>query len=93
MEELEKPEPDYIKGFNEGYLLAEHMPELAAKLAPVLTETSRSQGIKDGFDQYALEKDLTKQQELPEWRRRDWLERLDKKKDPDVNKDVDEPSR
>ncbi|WP_255400686.1 hypothetical protein [Siphonobacter sp. SORGH_AS_0500] len=35
MEDQDKVEPDYTKGFNEGYLLAQQNPELAERLANI----------------------------------------------------------
>jgi hypothetical protein len=64
MEETEKVEPEYLKGFNEGYTIAQHMPELAEKLAKIDSDFSRLVGFKDGRQQYQLEQ--TKDR-LPAW--------------------------
>jgi len=68
MEELETVHPDYQKGFNEGYTMAEHLPELADKLANIESNSERTLGFKAGYEQYILDKhkDL-----LPKWLRTD----------------------
>lgn len=62
MEEQEEitPSPEYIKGFNEGYLLAQHEPELAAQMAKAEGTSERLQGIKDGHHRFTLERELDK---------------------------------
>jgi hypothetical protein len=35
MEEQDKVEPEYVKGFNEGYTIARDKPELAERLAGI----------------------------------------------------------
>lgn len=56
MEEQTTPSPEYLKGFNEGYMLAKEAPELADKLSHVKSDTERLQGLQDGRKQYVLEK-------------------------------------
>lgn len=55
-EELEKISSDYLKGFNEGYLLTEQIPDLAAQIAKAINASDRGQGFKDGREQLLLEK-------------------------------------
>lgn len=50
------PSPEYVKGFNEGYLMAEHLPDIADKLARVKNNSERLSGFKDGKSQHFLEK-------------------------------------
>ncbi|MGN8037832.1 hypothetical protein ACTJJ0_22260 [Chitinophaga sp. 22321] len=83
MEEMIEPHPDYIKGFNEGYTLAKHMPDLSEKLPTSLGSSERGQGFKAGRDQYILE--LEKQR--PSWLRKDRLSDLDKDQNADRDKD------
>ncbi|GAB3995703.1 hypothetical protein GCM10028807_36550 [Spirosoma daeguense] len=64
MEDNDKIKPDYLKGFNEGYTIAQHMPELAEKLAQVKTESDRMVGFKDGRTQFQSERLKDK---LPSW--------------------------
>ena len=72
MEDEEKVEPDYLKGFNEGYTLAQHMPELAEQLANMDSDFIRLAGFKDGRKQYQMEQ--TKDR-LPSWLKGDRLSR------------------
>jgi hypothetical protein len=55
MEESDKVDPDYLKGFNEGYALAQHVPDLADKLSRVKNESERGKGFQDGRRQYTHE--------------------------------------
>lgn len=57
MEETQQPDPDFQKGFNEGYTLARHLPELAEQLAQAAKdESARSAGFQAGRQQLILEK-------------------------------------
>lgn len=53
--------PEYNKGFNEGYLLAQHMPELSEKLASIKSDSPRMQGMIDGRKEFLIEKELGRQ--------------------------------
>lgn len=64
MEEHEQVDADYLKGFNEGYTIAQYMPELAAKLEAMKSESIRSQGFKAGREQYQTEQLKNR---LPGW--------------------------
>ena len=64
MEENDKIEPDYLKGFNEGYLIAQHAPDLAEKLANIESDFIRLQGFKAGREQYQVEQ---VRERLPAW--------------------------
>jgi hypothetical protein len=54
-EEFMKPR-DYAKGFNEGYILAEHMPVVADNIAKLENQSPRIEGMKDGREQFVLDK-------------------------------------
>lgn len=56
MEEETSPSPEYLKGFNEGYLLAKESPELTDKLSSIKGESDRTKGFLDGGKEYNLEK-------------------------------------
>jgi hypothetical protein len=78
---------DFIDGFNDGYTMAQYMPELTEQLAKNIKDNSdRSQGFKAGIRQYELELE-----KYPEWMKdhsvnhEDKGEQLDK--DQDINKD------
>lgn len=49
-------EKEYIKGFNEGYLISKDLPNLAIQLSKTETTDSRGQGLRDGIEQFDLEK-------------------------------------
>lgn len=64
--ELEQePHADYLKGYNDGYLLQQEMPQLTDILAKSLDniESERAAGFKAGRQQYELEQDLGKDKE------------------------------
>ena len=63
-EEEDKVDPDYLKGFNEGYLLAQYNPELAETLATIDSELSRIVGFKAGREQFHAEQILIQQNEV-----------------------------
>lgn len=51
-------EQQYIKGFNNGFLLAEHAPSLVQKLVPGLqTANDYTDGLIAGSQQYILDKE------------------------------------
>lgn len=88
MEENQVVHPDYQKGFNEGYILKEHMPDLADKIASVLNGSPRDTGFRDGREQYIYEKDM---ELLPDWLKRDYSKGLDDYSDKTKGKDDIEP--
>ncbi len=45
----------YIKGFNEGYVLAEHLPKLAKSIANVASASVYLEGFRDGCEEYVRE--------------------------------------
>lgn len=64
MEDENKVEPEYLKGFNEGYTIAQHHPDLAEKLASIDSDFIRLVGFKDGRNQYQREQE---RERLPSW--------------------------
>ena len=58
---------NYQKGFNEGYLVTKHWPEMSDTIAQVKNLTPRLDGFRDGRRQYVL--DLTKANR-PNWMQR-----------------------
>ena len=64
MDEQDEVEPEYLKGFNEGYLITQQKPELAEKLATIDSDFIRLVGFRDGRKQYQMEQ--TKDR-LPSW--------------------------
>lgn len=64
MEEQDKVEPEYVRGFNEGYTIAQHKPELAERLAGIDSDFIRLVGFKAGREQYQKEQ---VRERLPSW--------------------------
>ena len=83
MEETETPHPDYLKGFNEGYMISKHLPDLAGKLPSALGENERGKGFLDGKQQFLAEKNKDR---TPSWLKNDRLSNLNNKSAP-VTKD------
>lgn len=88
MEEFDAPDPDFVKGFNEGYMLAKHLPDLAEQLGTTTGDTPRGSGIQAGRRQLFLEQE---QERYPTWLRGDYANRADAipDKTPEKDKDVD----
>ena len=62
-------EKQYIKGFNNGYLLAKHEPALLSKIMTGLAPANDYlEGIFEGKDQYEREATKSKLDELQELR-------------------------
>ncbi len=71
----------YIKGFNHGYILAEHEPELAKKLVKSgRSDNEYFKGIVSGKQEYEMDKIRHVGKYLPKHYKRD------KGKDRDINK-------
>jgi hypothetical protein len=58
------PDAGYIKGFNEGYIITKHMPELSDCVVQVQSENPRIEGLRDGRKQLVLEK-IAEQHKTP----------------------------
>ncbi|MBN8698715.1 MAG: hypothetical protein J0L54_03825 [Chitinophagales bacterium] len=56
MPEDQSSELNYKKGFNEGYLITKHLPELSDQLSQIKNETPRIDGFKDGRNEFFQEK-------------------------------------
>ncbi|MEP7165219.1 MAG: hypothetical protein ABI741_11020 [Ferruginibacter sp.] len=56
MPEDQTSELNYKKGFNEGYLITKHLPELSDQLSQIKNETPRIDGFKDGRNEFFQEK-------------------------------------
>ncbi|WP_276366303.1 hypothetical protein [Chryseolinea sp. H1M3-3] len=56
MEEEITPSPEYMKGFNEGYLIAKELPVLAGELSETKGDGDRTLGFLDGTKEYTMEK-------------------------------------
>lgn len=92
MGDQEKVEPEYLRGFNEGYLLARENPELAQKLAGIESDFIRLVAFKDGMAQF--QKEIEKVP-LPKWLKQDHVSREQHdtlSKDNQIDRDI-EPER
>jgi hypothetical protein len=64
-------EEKYIKGFNNGYVLAEHKPELLKAVTQNLPPANEYvEGILDGKEQFKLEKTQEQISEIEQLRNR-----------------------
>jgi hypothetical protein len=52
---METNDEFYIKGFNHGYVMAQHEPELLAQLLNATPQTDYLEGMKDGKKQHEKE--------------------------------------
>jgi hypothetical protein len=85
MEPKETPDPAYLKGFNEGYTIAKHMPDLSGKLAQAVKgEDERSQGFLAGQQLFSREQ---LKEQVPSWMRGDYSNFS--KSSPDTSKEPD----
>ena len=83
MDQDEYISPEYQKRFNDGYLFAKHMPELAKQIKGGTKELE--DGFKDGIEQFEKEDKAP----YPSWLRKDRLSSLDKDEDIEPDKDLD----
>lgn len=67
MENEDKVDPVFLKGFNEGYIIAQQMPELAQVLANIESNSERLNGLKAGQKQYDKEQIEQLKSHLPGW--------------------------
>jgi hypothetical protein len=80
--DTQNSDEQYIKRVNDGYLLAQYMPELAEKIKQAVKE--KEDGLVAGIEQFG--KELIKDQ-LPGWMQRDRFSDLDKDKENEKNED------
>lgn len=55
---MEAPEQTYTKGFNDGYLLSQHDPELLAQILKTKSSNEYLKGVSSGKKQHDKEKVL-----------------------------------
>jgi len=72
----------YQKGFNEGYLISKHEPDLAEKLSQIKSDNPRMEGFRDGRSELIQEKE-----HYPQWLKRDVTKMFGDK--PKEDKDLD----
>ena len=54
----------YIKGFNDGYILKEHKPELLENILNTTSSNDYIEGLKDGEREFKQQKVKSRTQEL-----------------------------
>lgn len=81
-------EQQFIQGFNEGYLLQKHKPELVEKIQSALKDSQgeRGQGLLAGIKEYQLE-ELERYTDRHQNYSHENLS--DASKEPDKDKDID----
>lgn len=50
-----EPHPDYVQGFNEGYFLANEMPQFASDMGKYMPDSERGNGFNQGVEHYTQE--------------------------------------
>ncbi|HEY1009649.1 MAG TPA: hypothetical protein VGE58_06035 [Daejeonella sp.] len=88
--DIDFPSTDFQKGFNEGYLIRQHLPELANELQRALQNSTsdRSQGFTSGVKQYQLE---TQKSFKPDWRSHENLDDKDMDRANERDRSIDDP--
>jgi hypothetical protein len=84
--EQENRTPEYLKGFNYGYMVAEHIPELAHQLRDSVGTSDRFEGLRDGIAQFDKEKELDRK---PDWLKKSTRQSKDKSRNRESEKDRD----
>lgn len=82
----ETQEADFITGFNDGYIMTRHLPDLSGKLAEINSDAPRIDGFKEGRKQFVLDKAKEMREQ---WKNADKGEyqQPDKLKDTDIDRD------
>lgn len=75
-------EAKYQKGFNEGYLISKHEPDLAEKLSQVKSDNPRMEGFLDGRNEFIQEK-----AHYPQWLKRDFAKTFGAKQKEEKDQD------
>jgi len=63
-DEQTTPDAGYIKGFNEGYIITKHLPEVSDCVVQVQNDSPRLDGFRDGRKQLVLER-IAEQHKAP----------------------------
>lgn len=79
MEDNENPSPEYVKGFNYGYIIA-NIPGLAEQLSKNDATSGKFLGVKHGIAQYQKE---FEQSRKPDWLSKDHLSTRGNRQDRD----------
>lgn len=84
--EEEKVDPAYQKGYNNGYYMSEHEPDLAKQISQIENASAHLDGFKAGRTEYFREqmKDFSKS-----WAKDFQTNEQDMTQDKDFDRDVD----
>ena len=69
---------EYQQGFNEGYLIAQHLPDLSNELTRIKSISPRILGIQNGQEQHLLEQIQNNRNQLNDRSRQRDLDDLEK---------------
>lgn len=79
------PDPAFVQGMNEGYILAKYMPEVADGLYKIVSDSERIQGFKAGREEFMREK-LTER--MKSWDDKEKRVHPTPQKDQDIDKSI-----
>lgn len=86
MEETTQIDPDFLKGFNDGYLIAQYEPDLAEKLSKIEAVSLRIVGMQQGREQFLKEQ---LKEKLPNWLKDNPTQNKSHTPSKDHNKQID----
>lgn len=90
-QEIEQtPDPAFIQGMNEGYLMAKYMPEVADGLYKIVSDSERMQGFKAGREEFMKEKIA---EMMKSWDHKDKQPDKFAERDRDIDKAIDDIER
>lgn len=87
MEENETIHPEYQRGFNQGYELAQYASEFLETMSKIENKSERMQGLKDGWSQYTKEREARLKNWLPEDKYKVLREQNKQEREKDKGKD------
>lgn len=58
-----EPHPDFVQGFNEGYFIAQEMPQFASDMARHMPQSQRGNGFGRGVQEYGREQSRQRQRD------------------------------
>lgn len=78
---------NYQKGFNEGYIITKHLPDLAKSIAQVQSDAPRLDGFREGRKQFTLEKAKASRNTKKDVTREHNTEDKSKTRDADIDRE------
>lgn len=86
MEGQSKEEKEYQERFNAGYTIAKHLPDLANQLHKSVGQAERSQGFRDGIEQFNHDKE---RENYPSWLRENNKDKTHSQANRDKDRDME----